>query len=76
MKTLGYIPRLVSSHIQKLMDMYPIVTIAGPRQSGKTTLARHLYPDYDYVSMEDIRERQFFRDEPTHLAEAAALFWS
>ncbi|MDO5471679.1 MAG: AAA family ATPase [Akkermansia sp.] len=48
-------PRLISTHIQNLMDMYPIVTIAGPRQSGKTTLARHLYPHFDYVSMEDIR---------------------
>lgn len=45
--------------------MYPVVTIAGPRQSGKTTLARHLFPDYDYVSMEDIRERQRFQEDPT-----------
>lgn len=51
------------------MGMYPIVTIAGPRQSGKTTLARHLYPDFDYVSMEDIRERQFFREDPTHFLQ-------
>ncbi|MBQ4637079.1 MAG: ATP-binding protein [Akkermansia sp.] len=69
MKPLGYIPRLISTHIQKLMDMYPIVTIAGPRQSGKTTLARHLYPHFDYVSMEDIRERQFFREDPTHFLQ-------
>lgn len=51
------------------MGMYPIVTIAGPRQSGKTTLARHLYPDFDYVSMEDMRERQFFREDPTHFLQ-------
>lgn len=77
MKPLGYIPRLISPHIQKLMDMYPIVTIAGPRQSGKTTLARHLYPHFDYVSMEDIRERQFFREDPTHflqLHKAPSIF--
>ena len=36
MKPLGYIPRLISTHIQKLMEMYPVVTIAGPRQSGMT----------------------------------------
>ena len=69
MKPLGYIPRLISSHIKKLMDMYPVVTIAGPRQSGKTTLARHLYPGFDYVSMEDIRERHFFREDPTHFLQ-------
>lgn len=51
------------------MGMYPVVTIAGPRQSGKTTLARHLYPDFDYVSMEDMRERQFFREDPTHFLQ-------
>lgn len=51
------------------MDMYPVVTIAGPRQSGKTTLARHLYPGFDYVSMEDIRERHFFREDPTHFLQ-------
>ena len=36
MKPLGYIPRLISTHIQKLMEMYPVVTIARPRQSGMT----------------------------------------
>ena len=49
--------------------MYPVVTIAGPRQSGKTTLARHLYPEYDYVSMEDLRARQYFYQDPTHFLE-------
>ncbi len=59
----------MSAHVQKLMGMYPIVTIAGPRQSGKTTLARHLYPDFDYVSMEDFRESQYFREDPTHFLQ-------
>lgn len=66
MKQQGYIPRAITAHVQKLMNMYPVVTIAGPRQSGKTTLARHLYPDYDYVSMEDLRVRQYFYHDPTH----------
>ncbi len=69
MKKLGYIPRAISSHLQKLVGMYPVVTIAGPRQSGKTTLARHLYPEYDYVSMEDLRNRQYFYEDPTHFLQ-------
>lgn len=36
MRLLGYIPRLISPHIQKLMEMYPVVTIARPSQSGMT----------------------------------------
>lgn len=69
MKQQGYIPRAITAHVQKLMSMYPVVTIAGPRQSGKTTLARHLYPEYDYVSMEDLRARQYFYQDPTHFLE-------
>ena len=37
---------------------YPIVTILGPRQSGKTTLAQKLFPDKPYVSLENPRERE------------------
>ncbi len=44
--------------------MYPVVTICGPRQSGKTTLARHLFPKYDYVSMEDPGTRLQFENDP------------
>lgn len=59
-----YIERDVTPHLQKLMSSYPVVTICGPRQSGKTTLARHLYPEYDYVSLENYNERQRFYDDP------------
>ena len=32
---------------------YPVVTLTGPRQSGKTTLARTTFPDFEYVNLED-----------------------
>ena len=63
-KEKRYIERNVTPHLQKLMRSYPVVTICGPRQSGKTTLARHLYPEYDYVSLENYNERQRFYDDP------------
>ena len=44
--------------------MFPVVTLCGPRQSGKTTLARHLFPDYDYVSLENPYELQRFKQDP------------
>ena len=44
--------------------MYPVVTLCGPRQSGKTTLTRHLFPDYDYVSLEDPDSRLAFESDP------------
>lgn len=36
---------------------FPVITITGPRQSGKTTLCRELFPDYAYVNLEDVSTR-------------------
>lgn len=60
MEEKRYIERKISGYIKRAAGMYPVVTICGPRQSGKTTLARHLFPDYGYVSMENPYERQAF----------------
>ena len=43
---------------------YPVITLTGPRQSGKTTLARTTFPDFDYVNLEDTEPRRFARDDP------------
>ncbi len=45
------IQRTIGPHVLKLAKMYPIVTVTGPRQSGKTTLVRMLFPDFDYVNL-------------------------
>lgn len=37
-----------------LATKFPFVTITGPRQSGKSTLARMAFPDYRHVSLEDL----------------------
>ncbi len=58
------IERDASATILEAAEMYPVVTLCGPRQSGKTTLARHLFPDYDYVSLEDPDERMAFEHDP------------
>ena len=54
-----YIPRDIVESLNRLRSKYPILAVTGPRQSGKTTLLRHLFPDYQYVTLEnpDIRER-------------------
>ncbi len=43
---------------------YPVVTVTGPRQSGKTTLARAVFPDHGYVSFEQPVMREQFRSDP------------
>ena len=51
------IQREIAPHLLYLAQMYPIVTVTGPRQSGKTTLVRLLFPSFDYVNLEipDVR---------------------
>ncbi len=46
------IAREQSEYIKKLANSYPVVTITGPRQSGKTTLAKALFPAYEYRNLE------------------------
>ena len=66
------IPRDCVAFIQRLWRQYPIITLTGPRQSGKTTLARALFPDADYINLEapdtlaDVRAdaRGFLRRHP------------
>lgn len=53
----GYIDRLISSKIMEASNYFPVITITGPRQAGKSTLCRHLFPDYKYVSLERIPVR-------------------
>lgn len=50
--------RDIYSHIQKGAKEYPVVTILGPRQSGKTTAVKTLFPDKPYANLEqpDVRE--------------------
>ncbi len=43
---------------------YPVVTLTGPRQSGKTTLVRMTFPDYEYVSLEEPDHRTFAIEDP------------
>jgi hypothetical protein len=52
------IARLMTNTAKKLWMQYPVVTITGPRQSGKTTLAQNAFPEAEYVNLEipDIRE--------------------
>jgi predicted AAA+ superfamily ATPase len=58
------IPRHLASKINELLGKYPIVSITGPRQSGKTTLAKMLRPEYQYVSLENLSIRQFAQTDP------------
>ncbi len=58
------IPRLLHDPIKKAAESFPIIGIVGPRQSGKTTLAKQLFPKYDYVNLEQLDTRRFATEDP------------
>ena len=58
------IARQAAPRILRLLQGFPIVTITGPRQSGKTTLVRALLPGKPYVSLEAPSQREFARTRP------------
>lgn len=58
------IKRDVEPTILTLLKGFPIVTVTGPRQSGKTTLAKHVFRDKPYISLEDPDARRLAVDDP------------
>lgn len=56
--------RTIEPVLKNLVTKYPVVTVTGPRQSGKTTLCRKVFPDKPYVNLEAPDERQFAIDDP------------
>ena len=58
------IARQIETQLCKLAKMYPVVTITGPRQSGKTTLAKAVFPEHRYVSLENFDVRQMAQADP------------
>ncbi len=58
------IEREIAGKLLFLTEKYPIVTLTGPRQSGKSTLLRNTLADYRYVSLEDPDLMTFARNDP------------
>src|SRR5690606_21339833 len=58
------IPRIAESLVRTLLLGFPVVAITGPRQSGKSTLARAIMLDRPYRSLEDPDQRAFAQDDP------------
>jgi len=50
--------------LKKLAKSFPIVALTGPRQSGKTTLVRHVFSEMPYVSLENPDNREFATTDP------------
>jgi predicted AAA+ superfamily ATPase len=58
------IRRHITPVLQRLAGQYPVITLTGPRQSGKTTLVKGLFTDKPYVTLEDPDQRRFATEDP------------
>jgi len=62
-----YIDREIEAEILKGVSGFPVITITGPRQSGKTTMIKHLFPDKKYISLEDPDNYEIAKTDPRGL---------
>jgi predicted AAA+ superfamily ATPase len=59
-----FIERDISFSLKKAASQFPVVFLTGPRQSGKTSLLRHDFPDYQYANLEDPELRSWAIEQP------------
>lgn len=57
------IKRTLATKLLKLKDQFPVLALFGPRQSGKTTLAKSLFSSYKYVNLEAFDEQEFAQND-------------
>lgn len=72
----AYIKRKIESPILEAAKYFPVITVTGPRQSGKTTMLKHIFPHLHYYSLEDLDTRSFAMEDPVrflHLHEEGMI---
>jgi predicted AAA+ superfamily ATPase len=63
----GMIRRELETVLLQAARQYPVLTVVGPRQSGKTTLCRKAFPEKPYVTLESADTRDYARSDPRGL---------
>ena len=64
MKAETYIERTISQAVNEAVEYFPVICITGPRQSGKTTLIKHLFKDFVRYTLEDLDIRTYAQSDP------------
>lgn len=60
----NYLLREIEEVVKDASKYFPVISLTGPRQSGKSTLLKHLFPDYIMFSMKDLNIREFAMNDP------------
>ena len=59
-----FIERDITTYVLKLVKTFPVVMITGPRQSGKSTLVKHLFPTCEYITLDNFNILSVARADP------------
>ena len=63
-KISAMIERSIEEKLRQMTSKFPVVTLTGTRQCGKSTLLRQRFNEFKYISLEDIDHRQFALEDP------------
>lgn len=72
----NYIHRDIEKVISEAAKYFPVITVTGPRQSGKTTMIKHLFKNLKYYTLEDLDTRSLAEEDPVrflHLHEEGMI---
>jgi len=58
------IARQIAPTLERRLEKFPILSLTGPRQSGKSTLLRNSFPEYQYYNLERADYRQLIMADP------------
>ena len=64
MNTNLYLNRSIESVVTEASQYFSVISVTGPRQSGKSTLLKHLFPQYHKYSLKDVNVREFAEHDP------------
>ena len=59
-----FIQRQIIHYLESMLKKFPIVSLTGPRQSGKTTLLKNAFPQYTYINLERLDYREILLADP------------
>lgn len=61
---MKYIKRKLEDSILQAAEQFPAVVLTGPRQTGKSTLLKHIFPNYSYITFDEIGIREIAKSDP------------
>lgn len=64
-------PRKIESYLNRIAPKYKAISILGPRQAGKSTLAKKMFPNFKYCSLEDPDIRTLAHEDPRSFLQQA-----